>query len=321
MEDLLVYETLRTYSLNGILNSSYRMIYVKSGQLACGVRYLIWEFTESNFSTFIIPNTAFGVLGALASSVLTPGSQDFSPQPWEILSRIPATLFFNWTMTFIFDLSNQRSSASVQEDSLNKPWRPIPTGKITAQQTRAVTLAMVPLSLGLCYALGVWNEGNLILVLTWLYNDLRGGDTLARDLIIAVEFGLFNSASLQIAAGGRAANMGHGENLLSDIGLRWTALISTVIWTTMQVQDLKDQAGDRVRGRMTLPLVLGERVSRLSIAGFVLFWSGVCAYFWQLPLGAYALPAAAGSIVALRILSKWTPEEDAQLGGGGAFGL
>ena len=49
---------------------------------------------------------------------------------------------------------------------------------------------------------------------------------------------------------------------LSATGYNWLGILGGVVVTTMQVQDLKDQAGDRARGRKTWPLVVGDSVSR-----------------------------------------------------------
>ncbi|TRX95248.1 hypothetical protein FHL15_003940 [Xylaria flabelliformis] len=267
---------------------------------------LIWVFTESNFDTFVIPNTAFGVLGAFAASVLTEGFQQ-PPTTLEILWRFPLVLAFNWYSVFIFDLANQRSPESIQEDLLNKPWRPIPTGKVTPTEARRALLAAIPLVLLFNYLLGVWRQGFLILILTWMYNDIRGGDEVVRDLIISVAYGMFNSASLEVAVGGGE----YSDINISRGGLIWTTMISAVILTTMQVQDLKDQAGDRTRGRQTIALWIGDRFSRISIAFFVCFWTAACLFFWDLRPYGYIVPALAGAVTAYRVVSKKTPKDDA----------
>ncbi|KAI0974010.1 UbiA prenyltransferase family-domain-containing protein [Xylaria arbuscula] len=267
---------------------------------------LLWIFTESNFDTFVIPNTAFGVLGAFAASVLLEGYQQ-PPTAFEILWRFPLALAFNWYMVFIFDLSNQRSPESIQEDLINKPWRPIPTGKVTAAEARRVLLIAIPLVLLFNYMLGVWRQGLFILVLTWMYNDIRGSDEVVRDLIISVAYGMFNSASLEIAVGGGE----YTDINISRGGFIWTVMISAVILTTMQVQDLKDQAGDRTRGRQTIALWIGDRFSRISIAFFVCFWSAACLWFWDPSPYCYIIPAITGAVTAYRVLSKNTPKEDA----------
>ncbi|KAI1154622.1 UbiA prenyltransferase family-domain-containing protein [Nemania diffusa] len=267
---------------------------------------LIWIFTESNFDTFVIPNTAFGVLGAFAASMLTEGLQR-PPTALETFWRFPLVLAFNWYSVFIFDLSNQRSSESIEEDLINKPWRPIPTGKVSATEARRILLLAIPLVLLFNYLLGVWRQGLFILILTWMYNDIRGGDEVVRDLIISVAYGMFNSASLEIAVGGGE----YTDVNISRGGLIWTAMISAAILTTMQVQDLKDQAGDRTRGRQTIALWIGDRFSRLSIAFFVAFWTAACLFFWDLRPYGYVVPAATGAMTAYRVLSMTSPKQDA----------
>lgn len=158
---------------------------------------LIWNFTKSNFNTFVLPNTAFGIAGALSGTKMLTGP---APTLLEISHRVPLIAAFNWYSVLIFDLANQKSPESIREDMINKPWRPIPAGKVTAQQTQRSMLVAIPVVLILNYLLGVWKQGVFILILTWLYNDLRGSDELVRDLIIAIAYGLFNHASLQFSA-------------------------------------------------------------------------------------------------------------------------
>ncbi|KAI1389104.1 UbiA prenyltransferase family-domain-containing protein [Hypoxylon trugodes] len=260
---------------------------------------LIWDFTESNFTTFVIPNTSFGILGALASPFLTNGMH---PSAVDILARAPLVVLFNWCNVLNFDLANQRSPESLQEDKINKPWRPIVTGKITMEQARRAMLVTIPLALLFNYALGVWRQGVFILIITWLYNDIRGGDELIRDPLISVAYGLFNTASLEIAIGQKGQ--------INPKGVMWAAIISAVILTTMQIQDLKDQEGDRTRGRKTLALALGDIVSRTSIVVFICLWSFVCPFFWGVgPLG-YLTSGIPGAIVILNVISHRTPTED-----------
>lgn len=256
---------------------------------------LLWLFTESNFSTFVLPNTGFGMLAALAAPILTDRPGHLAPV--ELLFRaLPQVILFNWANVFVFDLANQRLPESRLEDQLNKPWRPLPTKKTSPGTTRRLLLAAIPAALGLSSLLGVATESSFILLLTWLYNDLHGGDEIIRDLIIAMGYGLYLSSSLRIAIG--------PDYQITEHGYRWIAMMSAIILTTMQVQDLKDQVGDRTRGRKTVPLVLGDSVSRWSITGFVLFWSFACTSFWNLSWWAYFLPVGAGVWVGYHVVKK-----------------
>ncbi|KAK7756329.1 hypothetical protein SLS62_001555 [Diatrype stigma] len=263
---------------------------------------VLWGFTESDLVTFAFPNTAFGILGALAGTFAAADNESgVVPRPptWrEIVLRLPLVLAFNWCNLLVFNMANQRSALSVAEDAVNKPWRPISSGKITPEQTRRAMLAIIPLSLWYHHLLGLWAYGLGMLAGIWAYNDLGGGDeAFLRELLIALGYGVFNHGSLRIALGSHGAEVGPKGNL-------WTAIISGVVLTTMQVQDLKDQAGDRLRGRKTIVLFLGERFSRGSIAFFVCVWSCVCAWFWAPPVWAGALMVALGGLVVWRVLMQ-----------------
>lgn len=296
---------------------------------------ILWEFLESDIFTFAVPNTAFGILSALATSAFAPSSStpsslpplssyfsssllspylpgslldgsealasNYAPSISQVWQRAPAVLVFNLANLLIFDLANQRSPESVAEDRVNKPWRPIPRGKITMEQTRRLMLVAIPLTLALNYVLGAWRQGVFILVLTWLYNDLRGGDeAFVRELIISVAYGLFNHGSLRIAFSNGVTGP---ETIVHSLrSITWTVIISGVILTTMQVQDLKDVQGDRGRGRRTIVLFLGERFSRISIAFFICFWSFACARFWHLEFLRYAGHTVVAIVLTTRVL-------------------
>lgn len=67
---------------------------------------LIWDFTESNFITFVLPNTAFGVLGAMAGPELlaeyvTEAGTISNAIIW--VRRGLLAMVFNWTNVIIFD--------------------------------------------------------------------------------------------------------------------------------------------------------------------------------------------------------------------------
>ena len=163
---------------------------------------------------------------------------------------------------------------------------------------------MIPVVLGINAFFGVERETTLLLILTWLYNDLKGGDEIIRDLIIAIAFAFYNHGSLKLAMDR------HTE--INEQGYLWIAVVSGVIFTTMQVQDLKDQAGDGERGRRTIPLVLGDAFSRRMIASCVIGWSLFCACFWRLQLWVGVLSGILGGLVAFRALRRRSPSEDSR---------
>lgn len=262
---------------------------------------IFWLSTKSDFWTFVIPDTAFGVFGALAGPVLTTNNATSFPA---ILIRIPSVLAWNWLNLLVFDLANQRSPDSVAEDSLNKPWRPIPAGHVTPVQMRRLLLAVLPVVLAINFSLGAWQETSLLFALTWMYNDLRGGDDsfILRNMIISLAFGLYNGGSLRVACG--------AGNTLHESGYCWIIIVSAVIFSTMHIQDLKDIAGDQARNRQSAPLVLGDGVTRWTIAGPILAWSVLCPLYLRVGMLAFALPVTIGTYVAFRTLWMRGPQAD-----------
>jgi len=72
---------------------------------------------------------------------------------------------------------------------------------------------------------------------------------------------------------------GGGEGL-SRTGWVWCGVVCGVIASTVQVQNLRDQEGDKSVGRETMPLVFGDAAARWSIVGAMVGWSCVCCGFW-----------------------------------------
>lgn len=263
---------------------------------------LLWLFTQDDFTTFVVPNTAFGTIAALSKKLVSEPAHGWGYQT--VFRRLPLLIIFKWSNLLVFDLANQRLPASVMEDQLNKSWRPLPSGKINQQQTRYWLLAAIPLTLLVNYFLCVERETALLFSLTWIYNDLQGGDEnwLIRNIVIACAFFPYNLGSLKIASG--------AQDSMSMTGYSWTATVSAVILTTMHVQDLKDQVGDRARGRRTAPLVLGDKLARWTIAVPLVIWSFVCPYVWDLELRYSAFPTLIGVYVANRTLQRRNEQED-----------
>lgn len=240
----------------------------------------LWAITKDDTPTFIIPATIFGLSAALAcnhreTSSSPPASSAVSATA--IFVRLPLVLLFNFLNILVFDLSNQRSPASAAEDRLNKPWRPVPAGLLTCDRIRQLLLVAVPAVLLFnTLALDAGRETALLYTLTWLYNDLGGGDEdwFLRNAICACGFALYNLGSLRVALPAAVRDrVGAAEGW-------WIVLLALAILTTMHTTDLKDHEGDRLKGRRTLPVVIGLNATRLTLVLPVMVWTAVCAGYW-----------------------------------------
>jgi 4-hydroxybenzoate polyprenyltransferase len=175
---------------------------------------------------------------------------------------------------------------------------------MTAVQMRRTLLVAIPVVLVVAFELRVWKETLGIICLTWMYNDLGGGSEsfVSRNVIIACAYGVYNLGSLRVACGPGIA--------ISERGVHWIVCVSGMILSTMHIQDLKDQRGDRRTGRSTIPLVFGDGVARWSVAVPVLVWSVVCPVYMNVGMVGFVAPCCLGIVTAGRVLRLKRPEDD-----------
>jgi 4-hydroxybenzoate polyprenyltransferase len=268
--------------------------------------YILWLFTESDLFTFVVPNTIFGISGTrsgfFTSSAIPLGL-------YLTVSSIFKVFIFNWLNLLIFDLANQSMPSAESEDAINKPWRPVPSGRISIEDSRKLLLTCIPIVWVINYLFSVHFEASVLMILTWMYNDLGGGDLncYIRNAIICAAFGFYNLGSLKVASGSSPKS---GEIHVNLTGYIWIAVISLIIFTTMHIQDLKDQAGDLQRGRKTAPIAFGDSIARWTIAVPLTLWGIFIPIFWG--TGPYILVCCAGLAVyiAVRVVCLTNPEQD-----------
>jgi 4-hydroxybenzoate polyprenyltransferase len=258
-------------------------------------------FTHADILTFALPTTLFAVFSAASGTTLST----ISPiNLFTILSRVPSIFLHVWSNLLVFDIANQRLPDAILEDALNKPSRPLPSGRISPLQAQRLLFIILPVVLALSFYLGPWQETLLLFSLNWMYNDLKGCDEnfVSRNLLISIAYGLYNSAALRIACGAGSS--------ITTLGLYWIILVSCVIFTTSHIGDLKDQAGDKTRGRRSAPLVLGDGVARWAIAVAVIVWSIACPFFLGVSYWGYLIPVTVGCLVAIRTLLLRRSDDD-----------
>ena len=264
--------------------------------------FTVWLFTYSDLKTIIGPKTVFGVVSTLNADIF-----DKWTPPWtRTLGWVPLIACWTWINLLPFAIDNQRQPASIQEDKLNKPWRPMPAGRMSPTQAKILMLILYPIAIEYSHVFGGFRQCLTLLALGIWYNDLGGADynPVVRNLINAGGFICYTSGAMEVAYG---ATLPLG---ISSPLLFWMLMIGCVVVTSVHSQDICDQEGDSIHGRRTVPLVIGDGASRVTVALAVLFWSFVVPWYWtSRPLG-YALPLGLGSVVACRTWSKRKVGED-----------
>jgi len=127
-----------------------------------------------------------------------------------------------------------------------------------------------------------------------MYNDLKGcdEDCIIRNLLIAIGYGLYSSAALRVATG--------SAHTINSKGFAWIGMITLVMFITQHICDLKDQEGDKLRGRRSIPIVLGDELARWSVAVPIMICSIICPFFFGLGVMSYVSTLSIGFLVAFR---------------------
>ncbi|MCJ1326308.1 hypothetical protein MMC10_002972 [Thelotrema lepadinum] len=254
---------------------------------------IAWLLQKDDIKTFTIPAVAFGVLGAFSGSILTTNE---SPDYLAILMRLPLTFLWILLLCLIFEVANQRLPDSVIEDTFNKPHRAVPSGLITPEQLRQLLLVLILPVLGWSYYLGVGQEASFLMVVVWMYNDLKGGDTIffIRNFFATLTFGGSYSGTLRVAMGPACAP--------NDAAYIWIGTMCLIILTTMHIQDYRDEEGDGDKGRMTVPVYFSTTVARLLFALPMAFWMIFIPIYWELPILGWLLCILPGAAPVIHLL-------------------
>ncbi|ESK83135.1 hypothetical protein Moror_15019 [Moniliophthora roreri MCA 2997] len=250
-----------------------------------GMAQIIHAFSKSDYKTILVPVTCYGLL---ASSRLP----DF----------VTTINLLVWIWTFLLQFCAANQIYSIDEDLANKPYRPIPSGLISVQFTYVVRWGLVPVCLYLSWVHQVFYAG-LSLTLAFIFYNELGLDSYwySKSLLNAIGIVSWNVGAALITSQGPHGLCGQYQV---------TPFISVaLIWTTIHVQDFRDEAGDRLQGRITLPTFLPVASRYLTL--FLLnSWSVALAIFWQLGPAALACFVAFGIYLSFHILLQRTEEDD-----------
>ncbi|MCJ1230010.1 hypothetical protein MMC12_006681 [Toensbergia leucococca] len=253
----------------------------------------IYLFTADDFTSIVVPKTTCGILISLAGTLFQQPDSVV-----EVILRTPLVIFWIWINLLLFTVSNQSQAGAIEEDAENKPWRPIPAGRLTAHQAQVLIKCLYPVTISASLWLGGLYPCLALHILTYWYNELGGGETwLLRNLLNSSGYLSFIAGAIQVAM--------HSQSLeYTGMALKWFALIAMVISTTMHIQDLYDQEGDRLRDRKTVPLVFGDVRARHSIVIGVMAWSIIGPAVLKQNILGFMPTVAMGAIVATRLLDE-----------------
>ncbi|KAE8139064.1 UbiA prenyltransferase family-domain-containing protein [Aspergillus pseudotamarii] len=218
----------------------------------------------------------------------------------QLKTMLPGMFLTTFTFAYTFDIANQ--TFSVEEDTINKPNRPIPSGRLSMNGAYTRWLISWVISLAII-GLTVSHQAALVLLQWEVWVSLfyvwpKFQNWVARNLFTAVgatiQLRLLDAVLVKTIPSFRA-----------DSSLTWLLFI-WLAWT-IHVQEFHDTEGDQRVGRQTLPLIVGRRgqfplrVVTAMIIGGTGISSIVLAQLWRTPNPAMLYLALAHLLFMLTV--------------------
>ncbi|KAE8410237.1 UbiA prenyltransferase family [Aspergillus pseudocaelatus] len=181
-----------------------------------------------------------------------------------------------WSNLFLFTLHNQRSASAISEGKINKPWRPLSAGRISSRQVRMLIYCMYLAIFTVSGTKGGAAPCILEAFSCLWYNEWNGASNpLLKNLLNGVGFACFFAGPLEVAT--------DNSVLSGDMKAFMLLLVlAGAIMTTVHAQDFRDIEGDRVSGRKTVPLLIGDQKARSALAVGIIGWTALSCWFWDL---------------------------------------
>lgn len=243
----------------------------------------------------------FGIFNGLALRG-KEGLENESSRPALLFTRVPVVAFWVWINLLPFAIDNQRQDVAILEDKHNKPWRTMPSGRMTPTHAKTLMCILYPAAFFASLYLGGLRQCSALMVLGYLYNDLRLADWswISRNAINALGFCCFASGALEVTLKAPLQVMPLPTEYRRVI--EWLGIIAAVVFSTVQTQDMADQEGDLKRNRKSMPLAVGDGAARCFTAVMMSFWTVVCPLYWMVGNGTSLVVWVLGFGIACRTL-------------------
>ena len=147
--------------------------------LKCVVRHIHTAilFTWTDYKTIFIPVVRCGTVGSGAAindgSIYLQTTFGCATAPVQSMWHLAQGCMWIWLHLLLCNVSNQATSKA--EDTVNRPWRPLPSGRVSDRQIKALRIAMIALCVG--WSLAFYGTSMLLVTLglvltTFAYDEM-----------------------------------------------------------------------------------------------------------------------------------------------------
>lgn len=126
---------------------------------------------------------------------------------------------------------------------------------------------------------------------------------IERNLLNVAGYLCYNMGAVKVANSG--LNYSYGPRYVP-----WVLLLGAVVFTSVHMQDFRDEEGDAFCGRATVPLVLGDQPARVLTSATIISWSLIAPAFWGLGILGFTIPSLLGAYIAGRLLLDKSVKSD-----------
>ncbi|KAF5370384.1 hypothetical protein D9758_006900 [Tetrapyrgos nigripes] len=205
-----------------------------------------------------------------------------------------------WLHLLLCNVSNQ--CRSKEEDKMNRPWRPVPAGRLTEAQAVQLRWATA----GICVAWSATYGFDLVLTTlgliftTFMYDEMGlAGHVIGKNFCNIGGYTTFEIGATKIIGSYRDLD------LVASLAVTISGIL---IFTTIQAQDFPDVKGDTALGRITFPIYAPE-FSRQFTVLCMIAWSVFLSWFWDIGNGTNFVFVLMGTYVGMRYY-EWRTEMD-----------
>jgi len=249
----------------------------------------VFLFTRTDIITTIVPIGLFGIGTAPVSSVNTT-------------RHVVESIGWLWLHLLQFNIANQ--TRDVEEDKLNKPWRPLAADRITMENAHRLH-SFISL---LCIA-GSFAYSNLLFAVSlsftagvsFYHNSNAHGHWVMKSLM--------NAFGLTCLGLGTTIMAGFDRTSIDSTSKLALILTAAIIATTTHTQDFRDVDGDRLIGRKTIPIVIPS-ASRYTPIIALCAWTICLSQVWILDHIFQAILTILAIVTGYRFFYLRTPKAD-----------
>ena len=220
---------------------------------------LCYKFTWRDIPVAVVAGCAFTLTAA----------KHHGYSPMDCVALVPWTLFYFCLYLYPFNLCNQITG--VEEDRVDKPDRPIPSGLLTLREAKYRWCVVTALYVLASITIGnVWSSFLWITVTLMLCYGGWDKHWFTKNCV-AMTLGT-------LVIGWAAWSIVSGSPWMGESYAVFTGVLSLYAGITGNLQDLRDVQGDQKCGRMTMPVHFGMSASR-RILSVVFLIAPVILYF------------------------------------------